>query len=1040
MLTDCPGTRYISLILLMMLAVQDLSAQFAKENFVRYTVKDGLSDNNVTCIQQDEWGFIWVGTEIGLNRFDGYQFKNYYQDSPPQVMSSSNIRRLIKLSGHRLAIISSNGIQVLHTNDFKIENYSISDSTAFVTILNQMWDLKELHDGSYAITTSSGFYVFNRDGSLAFRHDAYGLSDIGNKRIHYGRDILTLPGNELLVYVEENELAHYTADQKLFKVISPAAQEWKSFQHPPETNGGPWISKAQISDVEFIFLPRRDSLIYFNYKRNQRVASPLPFHWVDEFSWESSVTLLDDSTFVINGRYTGFYFFHLDHRTGRIRCNPQKYLGNVKINALFQDKDDRLWVGTTEGLLYQAINTGFIERYTWPAGDNSNDGYMDGLLYKGKLYLCRYSRDVGLVIMDTTTMQVEKEIQFYGKGNISNEIFSMQMYYRDTLWLGTGAGLLWFDTQSYRYGKVAELLRSDDPLPVMTILKPLRLDGYAWMCGYLTGVVSRYDIRSRRFELFTPDSKPALPFRKVKNIAYDAFGDVWVSGHSLARWNNRENYFDTLITVYGGVNKYNDDIITFVSDEAGSLWLHNTENGLLEYQIKKKAFLSFTMKDGLPSDVLRCLSPVIGHTLWMGSHNHLTRMDTRTHKMEVYGYQDGLPELKPISRTMVWDTAGQRLYMFYQNEVIRFPVHPPSFPDLSSDLIMQEVVINNDQSFSYPDHTLHLKPGENNLSFHFTIIDFERSSNYQFAYRLHDGGEWVSLGQQRNINLNNLSPGAYTLQLSSTGKSGNPKLASFSFSIAPPFWKTLWFLSICLIGVAGLAYYIYRWRIAQFRQKANVDRLLAQTEMKALHAQMNPHFIFNSLNSIREMILNNENQEASRFLSKFAHLIRITLDQSRQPVISLRNSMDYISRYVEMEKIRSSNFQFSMHADPALEPDETILPPMLIQPFIENAIWHGTNGDRKMIDIKVLFQKQEDQLVCVIEDNGVGIDHSLKSKISGDQHQSVGIANIKNRIDLLNQKYGMQSTITVEDKGLWGNPAISGTLVTITLPLEMTEA
>ena len=636
MLADFPGTRHFALFL--MFAAQNLSAQYGENNFIRYTVKEGLSDNNVTCIQQDEWGFVWVGTEIGLNRFDGYQFKNYYQGLPEQVMSSSNIRRLIVLPGHRLAIVASNGFQVLQTNDFSIKNYSIADTTAFVTIRNRVWDLKELHDGSFGVTTSSGFYVFNRDGSLAFRHDAYQLGDIGNKRILYGREIFTMPDEELLVYIQENELAYYKVNQKVFKTVSVGAHEWKSFQHPSEADGGPWIAKAQISEDEFIFLPRKDSLIYVNDQRNLRIASPLPFHWLDEFSWESNVTLLDDSTFVINSRYAGFYFFHLDRRSGTITCNPQKFLGGYKVNALFQDKHKRLWAGTTEGLLYQTGSTGFITRYSWPVGDNSNDGYMDGLVYKDKLYLCRYSLDVGLVIIDMTTMQIEKKMQFYGKGNISNEIFSMQMYSQDTLWLGSGAGLMWFDTKSLQYGKVAELMHPSGFLPVLRMLKPARQDGYAWMCGYLTGVAARYHIRSRKFEVFTPESKPSLPFSKVKNLAYDAFGDVWISGHSLARWNNRENYFDTLITVYGGPNKYNDDIVTLVADDQGSLWLHNTENGLLEYQIKGNEFVSYTMKDGLPSDVLRCLSPVTDHTLWMGSHNHLTRMDTRTHKFEAVSY------------------------------------------------------------------------------------------------------------------------------------------------------------------------------------------------------------------------------------------------------------------------------------------------------------------------------------------------------------------------------------------------------------------
>lgn len=1023
-----------------MFAVQHLSAQYANEDFVRYTVKEGLSDNNVTCLQQDDRGFMWVGTEIGLNRFDGYQFNHDDHGLSEKAMSSSNIRRLIALPGQRIAIVSSAGFQVLHTNDFVIDHYTIPDSTPFVAIRNRVWDLKELKNGSFGVTTTSGFYVFNRDGTLAFRHDAYGLGDIGNKRIFYGRDLFSLSDNQLLIYTEESELAHYDVEQKLFEPVVSNAHQWRPFMHPPETDGGPWISKAQISEDAFIFLPRKDSLIYFNDKLNQRVASPLPFHWLDEFSWESNVTMLDDSTFAINGRYTGFHLFQLDRQSGTIKPNPQKFLDAYKINALFRDRHDRLWIGTTEGLLYQKTNTGFINTYHWPVGDNSNAGYVDGLLYKDKLYLCRYSRDVGLVIIDTATMQVEKEIHFFGTDTISNEIFSVQMYYQDTLWLGSSVGLLWFDTRTNHYGKVADLMHAATELPELMILKPARMDGYAWMCGYLTGVAARYHIRSRTFEFYTGDSKPALPFNKVKNIAYDAYGDVWLSGHSLARWNNRENYFDTLITVYGGTHKYNDDIVVCVADDSGSLWLHNTENGLLEYQIKKKAFISYTTRDGLPSDVLRCMSPVTSHTLWIGSHNHLTQLDTRTHKMEVYGYQDGLPDRKPVSRTMVSDTAGHRLYMFYLNEVIRFPIQPPTYTDLSSDLILCQLTTNNQRSYSYPDQPLQLNPGDNNLAFDYTIIDFDRNSNYQFAYKLNDDREWINLGQQRRLNLNNLSPGTYTLQLRSTGKSGIEKFTTYSFSIAPPFWNTPWFVALCLLGLSGIAYYVYRWRIAQFRQKANLDKLLVQTEMKALHAQMNPHFIFNSLNSIREMILNNENQEASRFLSKFAHLIRITLDQSRQPAISLRNSMDYISRYVEMEKIRSSNFQFSMQADPALEPDETVLPPMLIQPFIENAIWHGTNGDGKVIDIMVAFKKRGNHLECVIEDNGIGIAQSLDRKGGGDQHQSVGIANIKNRIDLLNQKYSMKSTITVEDKGEAGIKDISGTRVTISLPLEITES
>jgi LytS/YehU family sensor histidine kinase len=226
----------------------------------------------------------------------------------------------------------------------------------------------------------------------------------------------------------------------------------------------------------------------------------------------------------------------------------------------------------------------------------------------------------------------------------------------------------------------------------------------------------------------------------------------------------------------------------------------------------------------------------------------------------------------------------------------------------------------------------------------------------------------------------------------------------------------------------------------RIREKANLDNQIAVAEMKALHAQMNPHFIFNSLNSIKEMVLSNEVQEASRYLSDFAHLIRMTLDQSRQTFVSLRSTMKYLSSYVEMEQIRKSNFNFQMEAESALDPDETLIPPMLIQPFIENAIWHGMEHNKKSINIRVTFRRLDGHLVCTIEDDGIGIEKA-REKHNGmkSKHQSVSINNIQTRIDLLNQKHHFNSRIEILDKHVRGDGAVTGTLVKITLPLDIQE-
>jgi sensor histidine kinase YesM len=256
--------------------------------------------------------------------------------------------------------------------------------------------------------------------------------------------------------------------------------------------------------------------------------------------------------------------------------------------------------------------------------------------------------------------------------------------------------------------------------------------------------------------------------------------------------------------------------------------------------------------------------------------------------------------------------------------------------------------------------------------------------------------------------------------------------------VQQPFWLRPWFILLASLFFLAMLYALYRLRMRQVHQRANLDRLLSKTEMKALQAQMNPHFIFNSLNSIREMILNNENKDASRYLSKFAHLIRLTLDQSAQGTVPLRSTVDYLKRYMEMETIRNGLFTYEVMVDEQLDADETFVSPMMIQPFIENALWHGVTAASKKIHVQVAFKKQGDHLVCTIDDDGVGIAHTRlqRSLNGGSRHRSHGIANIENRIALLNEKYDLQCGIRIADKKENLGRAESGTLVTLRLPLQ----
>ena len=1013
--------------------------QFTESNFIRYSVKDGLSDNYIKCLQQDEMGYIWIGTDMGLNRFDGHSFRHFYQGSSEIPLASSNIFQFKSFGPRKLGILSMGGFQLFNTHDFSVKNFFIPDSTAYSTYVNGVQDVAEQPGKKFILSTAAGIFILDNEGNLVVRHDGYTLAENENKRSTYGRNIFSLNDYEYLVYITGKQLIYVNTSNNSLKLVGKNDQRFRYFQHPSLPAANIWISSMQLSKSEFIFLNwYSDSIIYYDHAKNKRVMSPLPVHGTSVFTWESRMTKINDSTFAINDGQSGFYTFTVNSETGVINFSLTKHLPSYKIVCLFMDKSKRLWAGTSQGLLQQKLNSPLLKTITFTNNpkDTISGGISSIFRHKDKFYMGRFSRRYGLLITDTT-FKSTRQVALFGHDNMWNEIRSIQMYHPDTLWLGTNTGIVWFDIKTENYGIVRDPVNPDALQNFSTLLAPARKDGYAWMIKVLEGVVARYHIPTRQFVFYSTKTNPRLPFTKIKSIAYDSYGDVWIGGHALARWNSRKKEFDTLIKVYGGTNKFNDDILTLSADGHGSLWLHNAYNDLLEYRIKEKRFISYTSREGLPKGEIRTFSHIYNDILWIGSHTTLSFFDTYSKKIKVYDHNDGLPDERPSSRSMYFDSITGYMYMPVNNSIVRFPQQYNPRHESGSDLIIQELTVTNKKSFFNPEDNLQLSYNENNLALYFTVIDFEERNSYQFGYMLNKKDGWTDLGSQRNINLTGLSPGNYEIQIKAMGKSGDTKLKTFVFSITPPFWKTTAFLILATMVALGLLLSLYFYRIRQIKQKANLDKLLAQTEMKALHAQMNPHFIFNSLNSIREMILNNETKEASHFLGKFAQLIRITLDHSRKTFISLHQTIDYLTRYIEMEQIRNELFTSRILADDELETKEIFLPPMLIQPFIENALWHGTKSDDKKINVNIDFKKEGEELICIIEDDGIGIEESFRNKIEmGSKHVSVGISNIENRIKLLNEKYNLKYTISIADKSKLPGQHTCGTVVILRLPIQ----
>jgi LytS/YehU family sensor histidine kinase len=256
--------------------------------------------------------------------------------------------------------------------------------------------------------------------------------------------------------------------------------------------------------------------------------------------------------------------------------------------------------------------------------------------------------------------------------------------------------------------------------------------------------------------------------------------------------------------------------------------------------------------------------------------------------------------------------------------------------------------------------------------------------------------------------------------------------ANFSFTINKAFWETWWFRLIIILLASSIIGLIFRNRVKQIRAGANIKSRLHELEMKALKAQMNPHFVHNALNSIQSLIINHKTEEAGSYISKFAKLLRQVFENSEKNQISLDKEMYSLRLYVDIEKLRMDmDIEYIEHIDTDLHLSSVMIPPFILQPFVENSLWHGlsTKMGHKYIHINV--SRKEDWLIVGITDNGTGRSTSDQSQPFPEGSFSKAVNITRQRIVDFNKFPSVDPVQFSDLKNEEGNA--SGTTVLISL-------
>ena len=467
------------------------------------------------------------------------------------------------------------------------------------------------------------------------------------------------------------------------------------------------------------------------------------------------------------------------------------------------------------------------------------------------------------------------------------------------------------------------------------------------------------------------------------------------------------------------------------------VWLATQHNKLLKYENDSiKSVLNL-----LPKEYhIKAIKADSDTLLWLATDNKLFKYHTKSNNVRAIGAQDGLDFT--INKFIL---LKNQLVVVLPNAFYILPKGNALFKKyLTSKVEIKKVIINNKDTVISSYYKLPYN--YNNIRLDFNSSGYQSNKYVNYKYRVKETDSlWKNIPLKTQfISFNNLPSGKYTVELQANNV--NSKQAVFStpivFLIQKPLWETFWFYALVLIIVFGIIWFYFKWRLKQKElqrvveiDKILMDKKITNLRLENLRSQMNPHFIFNALNSIQDYIVSNKKELASSYLVKFSRLIRMYLVFSQQNEITLQEEFNALKLYLELEKIRfEEELNYSIFIDEKLNTKQIKVPSLFIQPYVENALKHGllhkSNNRNLKVEASII---KENTLQIIVEDNGIGRVQSEKNKRLHQQHKPFATRANNERVYLYKNK--LKRNIVIDIIDLYENSKPKGTKVVITMTI-----
>lgn len=940
---------------------------FLKAQEPSYSIigENELAGLDIYTLAQDKNNYIWLGTENGIYKYDGYNFIKYYNAN----LKSKSVFGLVKDNYGELFGFNLSG-QILKLDDDSIQIfYQIPDS-----LLSSFYELNFDNNNNLIVASSTPFWVDkSKNAHFYFKKNNYAF-------------IPSVKTTKDKIYFSKQNSDGFSVEA----IDSNGNSNPLKFNTPSQSPN--YIIQNQTG---YTIIKERDKFNYYDIKED--------------------TTLFRD-------------------------FNLPKTITQEYSNVSYLAPDSTLWQTTRKGSAV-AINI------------NNSNPYHKRLLFH-KFYISSYLQDAennlwlgtlgkGILFIPNT-----KILSFRNLIEIEDEVFTRIISTDNKIWASTQSGKIYeyYDNQfSLIYEqneakinvlrldqKNENLILNGPNLPYIFNLATKKIKPFSEI-GSLKEVDFINDstillATNKNLIFYNQQKKKTIPsyFNLPKNIGRTS---------SVFYQKNKEKiWLSTLkgLMIFSKTEEpkiFNNIFSTSVIQNNNSIWVATKDQGIYEFKNDTLA-QHLSTKNHLASDVVYKII-AYKNQLFISHEKGIQVYNLNTSKSIFFNNTDGLFSNRitdfTIQNDIVWVVTNKGIQFFNYNEIDK-NLTPPN-------IIISEVLVNKKPLKFDIDETSYFNYDENKIEIRFLTTTYHHQGLLKYAYKINgDTDNWqYKKFKDNSVDFISLQPGDYTFTIKSINENGIESLPiSYNFIIKPPFWKTWWFYLILALIFVSITILIFRYQLIKQRKKIILQNELNASKLIAIQSQMNPHFIFNAINSIQDLILQGDIDNSYSYIIKFSNLVRKTLDFSDKEFIDIEDEIELLELYLGLEKLRFKNdFTYQIITNNI---EDLQVPPMLIQPFVENAIKHGLLHKEGNKLVSITFELNE-TLKCIIEDNGVGRKKAQEIKNRQQKnHKSFSVNATETRFNIMKSHYQQDLGVSYED--LFSENIPAGTKVIIQIPIN----